>query len=85
MIGALDDLQGPGADPGQASLQFLAAVAPIGEDMTQPGIAMADRAQDLDGPVSILDIGTVDDEPDQMAKRVGDDAALAALDRRGHV
>lgn len=46
---------------------------------------MADRTQDLDGPVSILDIGTVDDEPNQMAKRVGDDAALAALDRRGHV
>lgn len=41
MIGALDDLQSPGADPGQASLQFLAAVAPIGEDVMSIGAEMA--------------------------------------------
>lgn len=48
--------------------------------MTQPGIAVADRGQDTDGPVSILNISAVDDEPDQMAKCVGADVALATLD-----
>lgn len=41
---------------------------------------MANGVQHSDGAVPILDIGAVDDEPDQEAERVGQDVPLAALD-----
>lgn len=40
---------------------------------------MADRSQDANSTVPILDIGAVDDKPDQQAKRIGDDVPFAAL------
>lgn len=80
LIGALDDLKGPSSDLAEAPLELVAAIAAVGEDMTQPGLAMANGVQHINGAVPILDIGAVDDGPDQKAKRVGQDVALAALD-----
>jgi hypothetical protein len=80
MIGALDDLEGPSSNLAEAPLEFLAAISAIGEDVTQPGIAVANGVQHLDGTVPILDIGAVDDEPDQTAECVRQDVSLAALD-----
>lgn len=41
---------------------------------------MTNVVQHRNAPVAILDIGAMDHEPDQVAKRIGDDVALAALD-----
>lgn len=40
---------------------------------------MADRGEDRDGTVPILDVGTVHDKPNHQAERIGDDVALAAF------
>jgi hypothetical protein len=80
LIGAFDDLKGPGADFAQSLLEFLAAVSAIGEDMAEPRVAMANVVQHGNGPVAILDIGTMDHEPDEMAECIGDDVPLAAFD-----
>ncbi len=72
--------------PGEGALddppfwQNLEALGAIGEDMAQPGKAVADGLQQLGRAVAVLDIGAMDDQCDQKAQGVGDDMALAALD-----
>lgn len=78
-IGALDDLDAPIAHAGQRVAQFPIGISSIGKDMTQPWEAAADRRQHVDGAVTILDIGGMDEDEDQKAASVGDDMALASL------
>src|SRR5665213_2992391 len=79
-VGALDDLDRPAAGSGQFQPQLVAGIAAIGEDMAQPGIEISNRGEDADGAIAILNVGGMDLQPDQVAERVDDDVALAALD-----
>jgi hypothetical protein len=78
--GSFDDLDGPLADPGQGVTQLVASVATIGEDLAQPPAQGADRGQEIDGAIAILDVGGVDHQAHQVALRVGNDVALTAFD-----
>src|SRR6476660_5860034 len=43
----------------QSLLQFISAIATIGKDMAQPGIARTDRSKDAGGAIAILNAGFV--------------------------
>ena len=44
--------------------------------MAQPGIEISNRGEDADGAISILNVGGMDLQPDQVAERVDDDVKL---------
>ena len=80
--GAFDDLDGPVAEFAQGGAQVGAIIDAVGKD----GAArkqVVDGADDQAGPVTILDVGRVNRDPDQQAGGVGDDVALAAFDFLG--
>jgi hypothetical protein len=60
--------------------QLIARIAAIGKHMAQPGIKGADRGEHLHRAITVLDVGGVNAQADEMALRVGDDVALASLD-----
>ena len=66
--------------PRSADFEFVTRIATIGEDVAQPGEAMADGPEDVRGAVAILDPGGMDDGEQQQAQRIGHDVALAPLD-----
>ena len=79
---AFDDLQLPGAGPGDGGSGSGALVAGIGED------AFDEREQDLlrapvedeQGTIAILHVGRVSDDVQQEAERVDKNMPLAARD-----
>ena len=75
-IGPLDDLDGPISKCSHRAAQLLAGIASVGKNMAQPGIERTDRCEDADGTVTILDVGRVNLQADQMAGCVGDDVPL---------
>lgn len=79
-VRALDDLDRPGAELDQRGLELFAGIGAVGKDVTQPWIELADRSEDLDGTVPILDVGLVHLQADEVAVGIGDDVALATLD-----
>ena len=79
-VGPLDDLDGPFSNLGQGVTQFVAGIAAIGEDVPQPRIERTDRGQDIDRTVAILDVGGMDQQPDEITLGVGHDVSLAAFD-----
>lgn len=86
-FGALDDLDGPRAGPGDGRGHLRSLVAGIGEDVLEER-EEATRAAIEDKPsaVAILHIGRVDDDVQQEAERVDEDVvALAARDLLGRV
>jgi hypothetical protein len=48
--------------------------------MAQPGTQMPDRGEDADHTVAILGVGGMDLQLDQVAERIDDVMAIAALD-----
>ena len=80
-VGALDDFQRPCADFGECGAEFVPGIAPIGEDVAQPREAVTDAGEHIGrAAVAILNIGGVNDGPDEQSLRVGEDMTLAALD-----
>jgi hypothetical protein len=79
-VGASDYFERPFTNTFQRLAQFLAGIAASGEDMAQPWRERADRSEHAPGTIAILNVGLMHDQPDQIALRVGDDVALAALD-----
>ncbi len=79
-IGPLDDRDAPSADAAQGLAQLVAGRAPIGEQVPEPREAADDCSEQQRRPVTVLDIGRVDDGMDQIVLGVGEDMALAALD-----
>lgn len=77
-IGALDDLEFPGAGLGHGIGRPLALVAAVGEDPLDEGEQAARSAQQRDRTVAILDICGMDEDVQQKTKRVDEDVALAA-------
>ena len=60
-IGRFDDVDCPAAMASHGVLQFVARIAAIGEDITQPGTAEADRLEQVGSTVAILNVGPVAD------------------------
>jgi len=79
-IASFDDLDGPLPHFCECFFQLVAGIAAIGEDVAQPGIQLADRSQGSNRAVSILNVGSMNPQADQIALGVGDDMAFAALD-----
>ena len=66
----------------ERGFEFVTRTATIGEDVTQPGEAMADGPEDLRAAVAILDPGGMDDGEGQQAQRIGHDVALVLREVR---
>lgn len=60
----------------------LALIAGIGEQVLQPGKALANSGTGQRQAVTVLDVGGVDDQPQRRARRVGEQMPLAAIDGR---
>lgn len=79
-IGALDDLQPPGAGLRHRGSHLRPPVAAIGEDTLDEGEQSARAVQQFDRAVAVLHIGRMDHDVQQEAERVDEDVALAARD-----
>ena len=79
-IGPPDDFEGPFPHGGESGSQFVASIAAISEDVPQPGKAPAYCCQDINGPITVLNVGGMNEEKDQEAAGIRHDMALAALD-----
>ena len=60
--------------------ELVPRIAAIGENMAQPWEAIADRFEDIDGPVAVLNIGGMNQDEDQIAAGVSNDMPFAAFD-----
>jgi hypothetical protein len=80
VVGALDDLHGPIANLVESVTQLRPCISSIGEDVAQPRKRSPDGGEHLRSRVTILNIGSMDDQRDHQSERVGHDVALAALD-----
>jgi len=78
---ALDDLQRPGASPGDGGSGLGSLVAGIGEDAFDEREQTA-RApvEDEQGTIAILHVGRMNDDVQQEAERVDENMPLAARD-----
>ena len=63
----LDDLQRPSPELGQCCFELAAGIAGMGKDVAQPREAEADRGQQRNRAVAVLNLGAMDDRPDQPA------------------
>ena len=79
-IAALDDLQAPAAGLGDDFGHLWPLVAGIGKDAFDERKGSPRRAQQVVRAVSILQIGRVDGDAQQEAKRIDEDVPLAAGD-----
>jgi len=79
-LAALDDLQGPATDVGHGLGHLGTLIAGIGEDALEGGKQTPSLAQHLGGAVAILNVGGVNHNAQQQAKRIDEDVALAAGD-----
>lgn len=77
-IGTLDDLEFPGAGPGDRIGCLLALIAAIGEDAFDEREQASRPAQQWDGSVTILDIAGSDEDVQQEAEGIDQNVAPAA-------
>lgn len=75
-----DDLDRPIAFAGERISQLVAGITCVGEEVAQPRIEGADGGEHAGRAVAILDVGRMHHDADEVAVRIGDDVALAALD-----
>ena len=79
-IAALDDLQAPAAGLGDEFGHLWPLVAGVGKDAFDERKGSPCGAQQVARAVAILQIGRVDGDAQQEAKRIDEDVALAAGD-----
>lgn len=79
-VAAADNLKRPLPVPLQRADELVARIAPVGEQVAQPWEAVADRLDEIDSPVTILNAGSVDGDKQHQTERIGDDVAFAAHD-----
>src|ERR1700760_2009142 len=77
---SLDDLDRPRSAMGQCGDELIAAVDPVGKDMTQLREPASQPLQQGDGPMAILNVGGMNVDGEQKAVGVGDDVPLAPVD-----
>jgi len=80
LVGPFDNLDRPGSRSGKRFPEFVTGIASIGENMTHPGETTAHGFEDIDGAVTILDIGRVHEDEDQKPAGVRQDMPLPAFD-----
>ncbi len=80
LVGTLDDFHGPLAELRQSPLQLVARISAIGEDMPEPGPAVADRFQEAGRPITVLNVRAMHHQADHQPQRVDNDVALAPRD-----
>ena len=78
VIGTLDDLKRPLSNPVECAPQFRPGIGTIGEQMAQPGTGVAYGFQHR--PIAVLNIGCMDDQPEEHTGGIGNNMAFAALD-----
>jgi hypothetical protein len=79
LLGAVDDLDGPGAGLGDRSGESAGVVAGVGKDAFDEGKEAArTTVEDQPRAVAILHVGGVDDDVQQEADRVDENMPLAA-------
>src|SRR5260370_11720783 len=83
--GSGDDLDCPFPQFGNCAEQSVSSVDAIGKDMPKPGERAAHGFEQRDSSVVVLDVGTVHEDRQERACRVGDDMALAAHHPLGRV
>ena len=74
------DFDLPLAHSAQFIAEFVAGIAAIGEDVTQPRTEVSDCPQHLRRAVAVLNVGRMHQQTPQVAEGVGDDVPFAALD-----
>ena len=79
-VGALDDLNGPVADFGEATFEFGAGITAVSEHTPQPGIQGFYGFEHGGRPIAVLNAGMMNDGTDEVADCIRDDVALASLD-----
>ena len=85
-LGAFDDLELPGAGPGDRRGGRGALIAGVGEDAFDEREGAARRSiEDQERAVAVLHIGGMDDDVQEQAERVDQDVPLAAGDLLGAV
>jgi len=84
-VASLDDLQRPLADLLRRLAEFRSGPGAIGEDMAPPGEGPSDRGEQRRRAVAVLDVGGVNHAGDEEPAGVGEDMALACVDRLGRV
>ena len=77
LVRALYNLKCPSAFPRQGGKQFLARIAAVCKDMTQPWKGLSDGRQHKWCAVAVLDIDPVIDGSNQKFIGVSDDVSLA--------
>jgi hypothetical protein len=77
-VGALDDLDPPGACIGDRLRCLRSLIAGIGEDALDEWKAAARLSQNLAHAVAILHVGRMHDNAQQEAERIDEDVPLAA-------
>ncbi len=79
-IGALDDLQLPGAGLGEGRGHLRTLVAAIGEDALDEGEQTAGSTQQIEGAVAILHAGGMDHDVQEETERIDENVPLATRD-----
>lgn len=82
LVGPFDNLDRPGSRSGKRFPEFVTGIASIGENMTHPGETTAHGFEDIDGAVTILDIGRVHEGHDQLRTHLADFMAAYNFARR---
>jgi hypothetical protein len=77
-IGALHDLEFPGARRRHGVRRLVALIGAVGEDPLDEREEPPRLAQERDRAVAVLDVGGMNEDAQQQAKRVDEDVALAA-------
>ncbi len=80
---AHDDQRQPEHEAGEHDRQ--AVVDAVGENSPEPAVQKLDAFQQVTCPVSMLDVGGVDEDSEPQAGGVNRDMALAAVDLLGRI
>ena len=79
-VAAAHDFKRPLPVALQRADELVARITPVGEQVAQPWEALADRLDEIDSPVTILNAGSVDGDEQHQSEGIGDDVAFAAHD-----
>lgn len=79
-LGALDDLQLPGAGLGDGGRHLRSLVRGVGDDALDEGEQTAGPPQQIEGTIAILDRGRMDHDIQKEAEGIDEDVALATRD-----
>ena len=75
-----DDFDCPFSHAFERAPQVITGATIIGKDMGKPGKALANGRHDINGPVTVLNVGGMGKEADQETAGIGQNVTLAVLD-----